>query len=114
MDPAAAGPSGFYWLDTTGAYQLPGGQLHFACSACHGTAGGPPSGAGKVLPLRHVNGRREVVFDPRTTLPDLAWLPPATGLALVALVPDLGRRGRNRVLNEPDPLEGHSAIGREG
>ncbi len=76
VDPASTGPSGFYWLDTTGTYRLPGGQLDFACGSCHGTTGGPPTGAGRVLPLRHVNGRREVAFDPRTALPDLAWLPP--------------------------------------
>jgi predicted CxxxxCH...CXXCH cytochrome family protein len=74
-DPAATGPSGFYWLDTTGDHVLPGGLLAYACGACHGRAGGPAAGSGRVLPLRHVNGRRDVVFDPRTTLPDVAWLP---------------------------------------
>ncbi len=77
VDPAAAGPSGFYWLDTTGTYRLAGGRLGFDCRDCHGAAGGPPAGEGRVLPLRHVNGRREVVFDPRTSLPDLAFLPAA-------------------------------------
>jgi predicted CxxxxCH...CXXCH cytochrome family protein len=28
-----------------------------------------PTGRGRVLPLRHVNGRRDVVFDPRLALP---------------------------------------------
>ena len=70
VDPAAAGPSGFYWLDTTGTYQLAGGLLGFDCRECHGTTSGPPAGSGRALPLRHVNGRREVVFDPRTSLPD--------------------------------------------
>jgi predicted CxxxxCH...CXXCH cytochrome family protein len=97
VDPAAAGPSGFYWLDTTGDYHLPscsvwpcpagesGGDparltnplyLYYQCTACHdGTKA--PVGGGKVLPLRHVNGKRDVVFDPRTTLPAIAWLPAA-------------------------------------
>jgi mono/diheme cytochrome c family protein len=45
-------------------------QTRFACQTCHtGAAGAPPVGAGKVLPWRHVNGRRDVVFDSRTTVP---------------------------------------------
>ncbi len=77
VDPASTAPGGFYWLDTTGNYDL-GGLLGYACESCHtGAAGAPPQGSGKVLPLRHVNGRRDVIFDPRTTLPDLSWLPPA-------------------------------------
>ncbi|GEJ57064.1 CxxxxCH/CxxCH domain c-type cytochrome [Anaeromyxobacter diazotrophicus] len=88
-DPSSAGPSGFYWLDTTGAYQLPGGDpsrlttswyAELQCTTCHtGQAGGAPAGAGKVLPLRHVNGRRDVAFDPRLSLTALDWLPPAPG-----------------------------------
>ncbi len=102
-DPASRGPSGFYWLDTTGNYQLPGGSssrlvptapgysyygaiyAQLQCTACHGQ-GNPsaPVQPGRVLPLRHVNGKRDVVFDPRSTLPTpptppavdlLAWLP---------------------------------------
>jgi predicted CxxxxCH...CXXCH cytochrome family protein len=77
-DPAAAGPSGFYWLDTTGDYVLPGGRLGYACARCHtGEPGAPPVGAGRVRALTHVNGRRDVVFDPRLALPALAWLPAA-------------------------------------
>jgi predicted CxxxxCH...CXXCH cytochrome family protein len=89
VDPANTGPSGFYWLDTTGAYQLPGGDpsrlttadyAALDCASCH-TAGDPlaPSRAGKVLPLRHVNGARDVIFDPRTALSvaNPSWLPPA-------------------------------------
>jgi predicted CxxxxCH...CXXCH cytochrome family protein len=84
-DPANTGPSGFYYLDTTGNYALPGGdpariawgwQASIQCGSCH-NAGGAATGAGKVLPLRHVNGRRDVVFDPRSTLPPIPWLPPA-------------------------------------
>ncbi|GAO03352.1 CxxxxCH/CxxCH domain-containing protein [Anaeromyxobacter sp. PSR-1] len=74
---AGAGPSGFYWLDTTGTYALPGGLLGYGCSsaACHG--GAAPSGRGAVAPLRHVNGRRDVAFDARAALPELPWLPAA-------------------------------------
>jgi predicted CxxxxCH...CXXCH cytochrome family protein len=77
-DPAATGPSGFYWLDTTGDYVFPGGNLGYACANCH-SAGSPtaPLGAGRVLPLRHVNGRADVIFDPRTALPPYASLPAA-------------------------------------
>jgi predicted CxxxxCH...CXXCH cytochrome family protein len=83
--PANTGPSGFYYLDTTGTYQLPGGDpsrlgspwyANYDCSSCH-RAGQAPTGRGMVLPLRHVNGVRDVAFDPRTALPDIAWLPPA-------------------------------------
>jgi predicted CxxxxCH...CXXCH cytochrome family protein len=77
-DPAAAGPSGFYWLDTTGDYVLPGGLLAYTCAECHtGEPGAPPVGVGRVRPLTHVNGRRDVAFDPRIALPALAWLPAA-------------------------------------
>jgi predicted CxxxxCH...CXXCH cytochrome family protein len=82
-DPSGAGPSGFYWLDTTGSYALPGGAAgrdawlaEQQCGYCH-NSGGAPTGVGKVLPLRHVNGSRDVVFDPRDALPAIAWLPAA-------------------------------------
>ncbi len=72
VDPANTGPSGFYYLDTTGTYAVPGGNRGFTCAnaSCH-TASSPvaPLGVGRVLPLRHVNGRRDVVFDRRTALP---------------------------------------------
>ncbi len=82
-DPANTGPSGFYYLDTTGNYALPGGdpgridwgwQAGIQCGACHGP-GGAATGTGRVLPLRHVNGARDVVFDARTVLPSISWLP---------------------------------------
>ncbi len=84
-DPANVGPSGFYWLDTTGSYALAGGDparrddprwRASQCSTCHGI-GGAPVGQGEVLPLRHVNGRRDVVFDARAALPGYAGLPAA-------------------------------------
>lgn len=82
VDPVATGPSAFYWLDTAGQYQLPGGdagRLASAqwqatqCATCHAAGGTAPAGAGRVLPLRHVNGTREVAFDPRTLLPVNAY-----------------------------------------
>lgn len=87
VDPSNTGPSGFYYLDTTGDYVLPGGDpgritsgwiLGYQCATCHteGSATAPLQG-GKVLPLRHVNGRRDVVFDARETLPAISWLPAA-------------------------------------
>ena len=82
-DPANVGPNGFYWLDTSGNYQVPGilypsEEDGYVCSKCHNPddPNGPAVGIGKVLPLRHVNGKRDVIFDPRETLPqDIAWLP---------------------------------------
>ncbi len=78
VDPANAGPSGSYYLDTGGAYRLPTGLLGYDCAGCH-LAGDParPTGAGRVLPLRHVDGGRDVVFDARTSLPAIPWLPAA-------------------------------------
>jgi len=87
VDPANVAPGGFYYLDTTGSYQLPGGDpfrvesgwtAQLDCTSCHtGAAGAPPRGTGRVLPLRHVNGTRDVVFDPRPVLPAIAGLPAA-------------------------------------
>jgi predicted CxxxxCH...CXXCH cytochrome family protein len=77
VDPANVMAGGFFWLDTTGDYQLAGGDparlgssgwLHGQCATCH-AAGGAPTRAGAVLPLRHVNGKRDVVFDARRSLP---------------------------------------------
>jgi predicted CxxxxCH...CXXCH cytochrome family protein len=87
VDPANTAPGGFYYLDTTGTYLIPGGDpgrfasgwaTQLDCTSCHtGAPGRPPMGAGRVLPLRHVNGVRDVVFDPRLTLPPVAGLPVA-------------------------------------
>jgi predicted CxxxxCH...CXXCH cytochrome family protein len=83
VDPAQTGPSGFYYLDTSGDYSLPGATAPFSCGAagCHtGKPGEQPAGAGRVRPGRHVNGVRDVVFDPRTA-------PPETGLPTRSALP---------------------------
>jgi predicted CxxxxCH...CXXCH cytochrome family protein len=75
VDPANVGPSGFYYLDTTGSYSVAGVTYSRTCVECH-SPGSPdaPVGTGRVLPLRHVNGRRDVVFDPRDSMPSgLRW-----------------------------------------
>jgi predicted CxxxxCH...CXXCH cytochrome family protein len=80
--PAAPGASRFYWLNTTGYYDFPitdpaqGGAV--GCTTCHSSTGTSPQGADRVLPLRHVNGKRDVVFDTRTTIdPAISYLPAA-------------------------------------
>ncbi|HEY3452944.1 MAG TPA: CxxxxCH/CxxCH domain-containing protein [Myxococcales bacterium] len=84
-DPSATGPSGFYWLDTTQDAVLPGGDasrlsqvLPGQCSTCHQAGGTAPAGTGKVLPLKHVDGQRQVSFDQRT-LPSGFSYPGAPG-----------------------------------
>ncbi|MGB8932876.1 MAG: CxxxxCH/CxxCH domain-containing protein [Anaeromyxobacteraceae bacterium] len=71
-NPANTGPSGFYYLDTTGTYDeadAAGTAIVIACAGCHdGGAGSPAQGAGSVVPHFHVNGVRDVAFDPRTSL----------------------------------------------
>lgn len=71
------GPGGFYYLDTTGNYDL-GGQLDYVCTFCHtGQAGAPAQKAGAIATKRHVNGTRDVVFDPRPSLPaNVTGVPP--------------------------------------
>jgi predicted CxxxxCH...CXXCH cytochrome family protein len=71
VDPTNVGSTGFYWYDTSGDYSFPGESTPVVCSACH--TGGPgelSAGKGKVLPLLHVNGKRDVEFDRRETLPN--------------------------------------------
>lgn len=69
VDPASVGPGGLYYLDTSGLYDL-GGPLGYRCESCHtGAAGAPVAGPGAVLTARHVDGQRDVVFDPRTSIP---------------------------------------------
>jgi predicted CxxxxCH...CXXCH cytochrome family protein len=68
-DPASRGPSGFYWLDTAGEYEV-GGLSPPRCDSCHSAGSAyAPLAKGRGLPLRHVNGTRDVVFDRRTALP---------------------------------------------
>jgi predicted CxxxxCH...CXXCH cytochrome family protein len=78
-DPSNTGPGGFYYLDTTGNYTLPNGWgVSYACTSCHnGSNPAAPPGTGRVLPLRHVNGSRDVEFDARTGNPNAPW-PPGT------------------------------------
>jgi predicted CxxxxCH...CXXCH cytochrome family protein len=87
-DPASTGPSGFYWLDTTGNYRLDlagadparltsSAWLNSQCATCHAPGGVAPEGQGRVLPLRHVNGTRDVAFDPRTAIGNLFGYPGA-------------------------------------
>ena len=78
VDPANVGPGGFYYLDTEGLYDL-GGSLKYACGTCHtGAANAPAIKSGAVRTARHVDGSREVTFDPRTTLPiNVVGLPAA-------------------------------------
>jgi predicted CxxxxCH...CXXCH cytochrome family protein len=78
VDPANVGPSGFYYLDTSGDYLLAGAVTHYDCLACHSAGSAvAPTGTGRALPLRHVNGVRDVTFDPRDALPAIPWLPAA-------------------------------------
>jgi predicted CxxxxCH...CXXCH cytochrome family protein len=80
-DPAGTGPSGFYWLNTGGQYDFAGrdpAQAAVECTTCHGEALSAAAGTGGVLPLRHVNGVRDVVFDPRTAIDrPIPYLPAA-------------------------------------
>jgi hypothetical protein len=78
-DPSNTGPGGFYYLDTSGDYTIAGAtNASYSCTSCHtGQAGAPLTGTGKVLPLRHVNGSRDVNFDKRTGNPNAAWVPDA-------------------------------------
>ena len=87
-DPGNVAPGGFFYLDTSGDYGLTGGDTsRFSspgwpaaqCAKCHDGVRAPV-GRGKVLPLRHVNGRRDVAFDPRPALPSGY----ATGLPALA------------------------------
>jgi predicted CxxxxCH...CXXCH cytochrome family protein len=94
-DPTNTGPSGFYYLDTSGNYSdidpsngLPsiiydpitdtGALNNDACKNCHTAGSGvAPQGNGRVLPLRHVNGQRDVVFDARSSAGSLVGYPGA-------------------------------------
>jgi predicted CxxxxCH...CXXCH cytochrome family protein len=81
-DATNTGPAGFYYLDTSGDYVFPGAVNEWVtplvCNSCHTGAGALKQQGGKVLPLRHVNGARDVVFDPRDALPQSIPYLPAT------------------------------------
>jgi predicted CxxxxCH...CXXCH cytochrome family protein len=80
FETVAAGPGRFFFFDPTGSYSFTSAErdsvdesrTSFAswqrtqCVTCH--AG--EARAGGVVPRRHVNGRRDVAFDPRPALPD--------------------------------------------
>jgi predicted CxxxxCH...CXXCH cytochrome family protein len=71
VDPANTGDSGFYYLDTTGTYEVAGASSDFVsvCTSCHAGSTGPTRArGGAVKPLYHVNGTRDVTFDPRIDL----------------------------------------------
>lgn len=79
VDPANVAPGGLFYLDTTITSRLPGGAAgrlitttwkDTQCATCHdGGAASPPAGTGKVRPVRHVNGTRDVAFDGRAAVP---------------------------------------------
>jgi predicted CxxxxCH...CXXCH cytochrome family protein len=82
VDPAHTGPSGFFYLDTTSRFDVENappltGFTTCATASCHTGAAGPPAQGGAALPLHHVNGTRDVVFDPRTSAAGYARLPAA-------------------------------------
>jgi predicted CxxxxCH...CXXCH cytochrome family protein len=83
VDPANVSPGGgFFYLDTSITTQLPGGNASrltnaawkdTQCVTCHKAGGTGSIGTGKVLPLKHVNGVRDVVFDQRTVADLPGW-----------------------------------------
>ena len=76
-DGANTGPSGFYYLDTTGDYEVGGtAGITLSCDGCH--AGTPAPGIGAVRPYFHVNGVRDVAFDRRAIL-DVTGTPTLPG-----------------------------------
>jgi predicted CxxxxCH...CXXCH cytochrome family protein len=82
-DPGNTGPSGFYYLDTSGLYDQAGATgtaMVVACASCHdGGVGSPAQGTGSVMPYFHVNGARDVAFDARLDLVTLAGIALPTG-----------------------------------
>jgi predicted CxxxxCH...CXXCH cytochrome family protein len=76
-------PVGYFYLDT-------GGSQAALCVGCHAVGGRAAPGDGKTLPLRHVNGRRDIHLDPRTgshdgpagqSFSDVPWVPTVPGAA---------------------------------
>jgi predicted CxxxxCH...CXXCH cytochrome family protein len=86
VDPEHTKPGGFYYLDTSGDYALGTVGASSQCVTCHGEGNRAPVAGGAVLPLRHVNGRPDVVFDARPALPDgyATGLPPLATSAPIA------------------------------
>jgi predicted CxxxxCH...CXXCH cytochrome family protein len=91
FDTVAEAPGQFFFFDPTGSYSFTAAERPFVdpsrtavpewawsqCVTCH--AG--ETRRGNVLPLRHVNGRRDVAFDRRAALPAgyPTGLPPLAG-----------------------------------
>jgi predicted CxxxxCH...CXXCH cytochrome family protein len=81
VDPANVADGGFFYLDSEITTTLPGASparltqaawKSTQCVTCHdGTVA--PKKAGKVRPLHHVDGKRDVVFD-RRAAPPASWL----------------------------------------
>lgn len=126
VDPAnVSAVGGFFWIDTTGEYSLlpdganplrgtstaPGNPLtnpsikpydvwkFTQCGICHDDVVAPRK-AGRVLPLRHVNGKRDVVFDARTAL-NPGWELRIPSLATAAPVRPYLVTGWNRGMAAP-------------
>ncbi len=75
VDPANVLAGRFFYFDTSGTYELPGGDTtrqanaewqSSQCGRCH-DGSLAPAGVGRVLPAKHVNGFRDVAFDARPT-----------------------------------------------
>jgi predicted CxxxxCH...CXXCH cytochrome family protein len=75
-DPSRPFASGYYYLDTSGDYVVGAqGSAQWRCASCHtGKPGEPAAGTGKVRPLYHANGRRDVVFDDRQAVVDYPFV----------------------------------------
>lgn len=75
VDPTHTGSGDFYYIDTSGDYDL-GGLLGYSCTSCHtDDESTPETATGAIVPLRHVNGVRDVVFDPRDEFPARDYMP---------------------------------------
>jgi predicted CxxxxCH...CXXCH cytochrome family protein len=92
VDPSNVLPGGAFYADTGITTRLAGGdQARLSdpawkatqCVTCPGAGGGPAAAAGRTLPLKHVNGTRDVAFDGRT----LADLPAGFYAGLGAAAP---------------------------
>ena len=75
-----------------GAHRLRAGRAMLAARLPHRARGRPSAGPGRVLPLRHVNGRRDVVFDRRTRCPRLSHRAPGLATPTQSSVTTAARR----------------------